>query len=195
VGELTPEERRIIEAAQARRPTLILLDFLLPDFKGDDVCRALSANIGLAQVPIIVMSAKGEDIGECFADMPNVLNIITKPFSPEALLAQPSHCSGPLTMPSPQWGGAPQPFGSWQVARTSCLAGASSKMETPASSLTIRAASSALTTAASAPTLPVMLPPLQPPRQQLVVSTTMEAAKLARLARAISPRRSMVVVV
>jgi len=80
-----------IEAAQARRPTLILLDFLLPDFKGDDVCRALSANIGLAQVPIIVMSAKGEDIGECFADMPNVLNIITKPFSPEALLAVVTH--------------------------------------------------------------------------------------------------------
>jgi CheY-like chemotaxis protein len=80
-----------IEAAQARRPMLILLDFLLPDFKGDDVCRALSANIALAQVPIIVMSAKGEDIGECFADMPNVLNIITKPFSPEALLAVVSH--------------------------------------------------------------------------------------------------------
>jgi CheY-like chemotaxis protein len=80
-----------IEAAQARRPTLILLDFLLPDFKGDDVCRALSANIALAQVPIIVMSAKGEDIGECFADMPNVLNIITKPFSPEALLAVVTH--------------------------------------------------------------------------------------------------------
>jgi CheY-like chemotaxis protein len=80
-----------IEAAQGRRPMLILLDFLLPDFKGDDVCRALSANIALAQVPIIVMSAKGEDIGECFADMPNVLNIITKPFSPEALLAVVTH--------------------------------------------------------------------------------------------------------
>jgi CheY-like chemotaxis protein len=80
-----------IESAQARRPTLILLDFLLPDFKGDDVCRALSANIALAQVPIIVMSAKGEDIGECFVAMPNVLNIITKPFSPEALLAVVTH--------------------------------------------------------------------------------------------------------
>jgi CheY-like chemotaxis protein len=80
-----------IEAAQAHPPDLILLDFLLPDLKGDDVCRAISVNLCLAQVPVIVMSAKGEDIGECFAVMPNVKNIISKPFSPEALLAVVSH--------------------------------------------------------------------------------------------------------
>jgi DNA-binding response OmpR family regulator len=80
-----------IEAAQAHPPDLILLDFLLPDLKGDDVCRAISANMSLEKVPVIVMSAKGEDIGECFAVMPNVMNIISKPFSPEALLAVVSH--------------------------------------------------------------------------------------------------------
>ena len=80
-----------IEAAQAHAPDLILLDFLLPDLKGDDVCRAISAQVKLAQVPVIVMSAKGEDIGECFAEMSNVTNIVTKPFSPEALLAVVAH--------------------------------------------------------------------------------------------------------
>jgi CheY-like chemotaxis protein len=80
-----------IEAAQAKVPDLILLDFLLPDIKGDDVCRAISSQVKLAQVPVIVMSAKGEEIGECFADMPNVMNIISKPFSPEALLAVVAH--------------------------------------------------------------------------------------------------------
>jgi len=80
-----------IEAAQARAPDLILLDFLLPDIKGDDVCRAISTQVKLAQVPVIVMSAKGEEIGECFAAMPNVMNIISKPFSPEALLAVVTH--------------------------------------------------------------------------------------------------------
>jgi CheY-like chemotaxis protein len=63
----------------------------LPDLKGDDVCRAISHNMTLAQVPVIVMSAKGEDIGECFAVMSNVKNIISKPFSPEALLAVVGH--------------------------------------------------------------------------------------------------------
>jgi len=80
-----------IAAAQAHRPQLILLDFLLPDLKGDDVCRALSGHVTLAEVPVIVMSAKGEDIGECFALMTNVVNIISKPFSPEALLAVVDH--------------------------------------------------------------------------------------------------------
>lgn len=80
-----------IESAQAHAPDLILLDFLLPDLKGDDVCRAISGSVNLASVPVIVMSAKGEDIGECFSMMPNVMNIITKPFSPDALLAVVSH--------------------------------------------------------------------------------------------------------
>ena len=80
-----------VEAAQAHRPDLILLDFLLPDMKGDDVCRAISGNVSLASVPVIVMSAKGEEISECFAVMPNVVNIISKPFSPDALLAVVNH--------------------------------------------------------------------------------------------------------
>jgi CheY-like chemotaxis protein len=80
-----------IAAAQAHPPDLILLDFLLPDLNGDDVCRAISGNVTLADIPVIVMSAKGEDIGEWFAVMPNVVNIITKPFSPEALIAVVSH--------------------------------------------------------------------------------------------------------
>jgi CheY-like chemotaxis protein len=80
-----------IEAAQARPPALILLDFLLPDLKGDDVCRAISGNMLLAKVPVIIMSAKGEEISECFSFMPNVVNIIAKPFSPEALLAVVTH--------------------------------------------------------------------------------------------------------
>jgi CheY-like chemotaxis protein len=80
-----------IEAAQSRPPDLILLDFLLPDLKGDDVCRAISGNVTLAQVPVVIMSAKGEEISECFSVMPNVVNIIAKPFSPEALLAVVTH--------------------------------------------------------------------------------------------------------
>ena len=80
-----------VAAALACQPALILLDFLLPDMKGDDVCRAISGNVNLAAVPVVVMSAKGEDISECFAVMSNVVNIIPKPFSPDALLAVVNH--------------------------------------------------------------------------------------------------------
>jgi CheY-like chemotaxis protein len=94
-----------IEAAQTCQPQLILLDYLLPDLKGDDVCRAISGNVRLAPVPVIVMSAKGEDISECFAVMTNVVNIIAKPFSPDALLAVVGHtlekAERPPTEPAP----------------------------------------------------------------------------------------------
>ena len=80
-----------IEAAQSCRPDVILLDYLLPDLKGDDVCRALTTQATLADVPIIVMSAKGEELGECFSVLGNVVNIVSKPFAPEALLAVVVH--------------------------------------------------------------------------------------------------------
>jgi DNA-binding response OmpR family regulator len=72
-------------------PRLILLDYLMPDMNGDDVCRAMSADTALTTVPIVVMSAREDDVGERFALMPNVVDHITKPFSPDALLAVIGH--------------------------------------------------------------------------------------------------------
>src|SRR4051812_2593674 len=72
-------------------PGLILLDYLMPDMNGDDVCRAMSADTVLCNVPVVVMSAREGDVGERFARMPNVVDHITKPFSPDALLAVIGH--------------------------------------------------------------------------------------------------------
>jgi CheY-like chemotaxis protein len=72
-------------------PGVILLDYLMPDMNGDDVCRAMSADTVLCNVPVVVMSARENDVGERFARLPNVVDHITKPFSPEALLAVIAH--------------------------------------------------------------------------------------------------------
>ena len=45
-----------ILAASERPPDLLLLDYLLPDLNGDDVCRAISGNVALATMPVVVMS-------------------------------------------------------------------------------------------------------------------------------------------
>jgi DNA-binding response OmpR family regulator len=78
-------------AAHEDRPTLILLDYLMPEMNGDDVCRAMSADTVLCDVPVVVMSAKEDAVGERFSTLPNVVDHITKPFSPDALLAVISH--------------------------------------------------------------------------------------------------------
>jgi DNA-binding response OmpR family regulator len=78
-------------SAHEEPPRLILLDYLMPDMNGDDVCRAMSGDTVLANVPVVVMSAREDDVGERFARMPNVVDHITKPFSPDALLAVIGH--------------------------------------------------------------------------------------------------------
>jgi DNA-binding response OmpR family regulator len=78
-------------AAHEERPALILLDYQMPEMNGDDVCRAMSGDTVLCNVPVVVMSAREDQVGERFASLPNVVDHITKPFSPDALLTVISH--------------------------------------------------------------------------------------------------------
>jgi DNA-binding response OmpR family regulator len=69
-------------------PDMILLDLMLPGLDGLDVCRALKRNPGTACIPMIMLTAKGED-----ADIVTGLELgaddyVTKPFSPRVLLAR-----------------------------------------------------------------------------------------------------------
>ena len=80
-----------IRAAQAHRPTLILLDFVMPRMNGYQVCRALAENEGLKDVPVVLMSAKGDQVGERFVKVMGIVDYITKPFSPEAITGVVQH--------------------------------------------------------------------------------------------------------
>jgi two-component system phosphate regulon response regulator PhoB len=77
-----------LQKAKADRPDLVLLDLMLPGMDGLDVCRELKANPDTSRVPIVMITAKGED-----ADIVTGLELgaddyITKPFSPRVLLAR-----------------------------------------------------------------------------------------------------------
>jgi CheY-like chemotaxis protein len=72
-------------------PVLVLLDGDLSDVDSDldgaACCRALAAIDRLAGVPIVLMVTKGNDAEDRLARAPNVVDYITKPFSPEAVAA------------------------------------------------------------------------------------------------------------
>lgn len=104
-------------AAHEERPALILLDYQMPEMNGDDVCRAMSGDTVLCNVPVVVMSAREDAVGERFGDLPNVVDHITKPFSPDALLALISHTVEQQTRPDARPGGAPSSM-SGQALRT-----------------------------------------------------------------------------
>jgi CheY-like chemotaxis protein len=72
-------------------PDLILLDGVIPGSDSAEICRQLAADEGLARIPVVVMASKGDDLEARFARAPNVVDYISKPFSPDALQAVVSH--------------------------------------------------------------------------------------------------------
>lgn len=80
-----------VMAARERRPDLILLDFVMPKMNGYQVCRALAEDDELREVPVVLMSAKGDQVGERFVKVMGIVDYITKPFSPEAITAVVAH--------------------------------------------------------------------------------------------------------
>jgi CheY-like chemotaxis protein len=86
-------------------PDLILLDGLIPNKDAAEICRRFAADETLAHVPVVLMAPRGQadDLEGRFAKAPNVVDTISKPFSPEALQAVVSHVVGKRT---PGGGGA-----------------------------------------------------------------------------------------
>ena len=72
-------------------PDLILLDGVIPGSDSAEICRELAGDDALGRIPIVVMASKGEDLEARFARAPNVVDYISKPFSPDALQAVVSH--------------------------------------------------------------------------------------------------------
>jgi CheY-like chemotaxis protein len=83
-----------IRRAREARPQLILLDFVMPKMNGYQVCRALGESGDLKDVPVVLMSAKGDQVGERFVKVMGIVDYITKPFSPEAITAVVQHTIG-----------------------------------------------------------------------------------------------------
>jgi len=80
-----------LAAARSCEPDLILLDFVMPRMNGYQVCRALASDQALREVPVVLMSAKGDQVGERFVKVMGIVDYITKPFSPEAITAVVQH--------------------------------------------------------------------------------------------------------
>jgi CheY-like chemotaxis protein len=72
-----------VDKVKQLQPSILLLDFILPDMRGSDVCRLLAADPETAMVPVILISTKGAEIRQAYQDLDNVVHCITKPFAPE----------------------------------------------------------------------------------------------------------------
>ncbi len=72
--------------AESKRPHLILLDIMLPNMEGTEVLRRLKASGTTASIPVIMLTAKGEEVDKIVGFELGAEDYITKPFSPRELV-------------------------------------------------------------------------------------------------------------
>lgn len=74
-----------IARARRNRPDLVVLDVMLPDLAGTEVCRRMRADPELAGLPILMLTAKSEEVDRVVGFELGVDDYVTKPFSPREL--------------------------------------------------------------------------------------------------------------
>ncbi len=76
--------------ARQEKPDLIILDLMLPEMEGLDVCRALRKDPDpvVAEVPIIMLTARVEEVDRVLGLELGADDYVTKPFSPRELVAR-----------------------------------------------------------------------------------------------------------
>ena len=77
-----------LDKARTIKPDLLLLDLMLPAIDGLEVCRRLKADAATRDIPVVMLTAKGEEADIVTGLEMGADDYITKPFSPRILLAR-----------------------------------------------------------------------------------------------------------
>jgi two-component system, OmpR family, phosphate regulon response regulator PhoB len=75
-----------LRLARERKPDLVLLDLMLPDISGTEVCRALKDDPATRGMPIMMVTARGEEIDRVVGFELGADDYVTKPFSVRELV-------------------------------------------------------------------------------------------------------------
>jgi two-component system alkaline phosphatase synthesis response regulator PhoP len=79
---------KALKLAKEEKPDLILLDLMIPGIDGYDVCNEIRKNNSISFIPIIMITAKGEEFDKVHGLELGADDYITKPFSVKELLAR-----------------------------------------------------------------------------------------------------------
>lgn len=87
-ADIVNSGREVVPRLRKTPPDLLLLDLMLPGVDGLDVCRAVRADENTASIPIIMVTAKGEESDRIVGLELGADDYITKPFSPGEVVAR-----------------------------------------------------------------------------------------------------------
>ncbi len=77
-----------LDTIREERPNLVFLDVMMPKQNGFDVCDAVKRDLGLGHIHVILLTAKGQEFDRQRGQEVGADFYMTKPFDPDALLAQ-----------------------------------------------------------------------------------------------------------
>lgn len=80
------ESINAVSVVKNEKPDLIILDWMMPELSGIDLCKMLKSEPDIAEIPIFMLTAKGQEADEQLGLKCGVTRYITKPFSPKSLL-------------------------------------------------------------------------------------------------------------
>lgn len=106
-------------AVKREKPDLIILDIMLPGKNGFDVCRKIKSDPELKSIPVIILSAKGDEIDLVLGLELGADDYVTKPFSPKVLFSRVKAVlrrqAPQASVPSESAGGEVYKFGAFEL--------------------------------------------------------------------------------
>lgn len=87
-AEVVSSGRTALASIGDRRPDLVILDIMLPDLDGLEVCRKIKRDEGTRSIPVLMVSARGEESDIVAGLELGAEDYVTKPFSNRVLLAR-----------------------------------------------------------------------------------------------------------
>jgi two-component system alkaline phosphatase synthesis response regulator PhoP len=75
-------------AIEREKPDLVILDIMLPGENGLDICRKMKGSAELKNIPVIILSAKGEELDVVLGLELGADDYVSKPFSPKVLFSR-----------------------------------------------------------------------------------------------------------
>ncbi len=79
---------QVVDFVNKRKPELIVLDLMLPEVDGIEICRTLKSDAATKQIPIVMLTAKSEEADVVVGLQMGADDYIPKPFSPMVLAAR-----------------------------------------------------------------------------------------------------------
>ena len=83
-----PDATRFQKSLATGLPDLVILDLMLPDVDGIDVCKDLKREARTAHVPVVMLTARGDELDRVLGLEIGADDYVTKPFSPKELVAR-----------------------------------------------------------------------------------------------------------